>query len=366
MDNLTRLDYYEIGRNYVRTRAKRIDPAQIDIEGSDANLMVGSTSFMTFAVQRQLGERMNALFLDGCEGEDLDRWGFDRYRLLRKGAAPARVPLLFSRPSGTTSGTIDAGRKFITGEGIEYITTQAALFGTSTTAVKVFARAVQAGKDFQVGANAIRKPSAGTLFDPTITVTNPTPAAGGEPRESDDVYRERIRDFWRAMSKGTIGAIEYGARTVPGVESAFATEVTDNGMPARLVQLFVSDSSGVSSPALETSVDIELEEWRGAGIFVLLSGGTPQIIDSLVLHLTFRAGVNTASLQLEVLNALVEYINSLGIGKTLYLANMKAVLTRFEAAGLIPTAGTFVSPVGDVVPMPARTLRIRPENVTFV
>jgi uncharacterized phage protein gp47/JayE len=367
MDNLTRLDYYEIGRQYVRSRAKRIDPAQIDIEGSDVNLMVGSTSFMTFAVQRQLGERMNALFLDGCEGEDLDRWGFDRYRLLRKGASPARTILNFARSStGVGSGNVESGRKFITTTGIEYVTTQTALFSGTTVSASVYARAVQAGKDFQVGANAIRKPSAGTLFDPSIIISNPTAAAGGEPRESDDVFRERIRDFWRAMSRGTLGAIEYGARTVPGIESAMALEVLDNGMPARLVQLAVSDSSGVSSKALEASVDIELDEWRGAGVYVLLSGGIPQIIDRLTLHLTFTAGVDTSTLTLEVLNAVVDYVNSLGIGQPLYVANLRSVLARFQTSGLIPRQDTIVDPVGDIVPIQGRTLRIRPENVSFV
>lgn len=367
MDNLTRLDYFEIGRNYVRTRAKRIDPAQIDIVGSDVNLMVGSASFMTFAVQRQLGERLNALFLDGCDGEDLDRWGYDRYRLLRKGAAPARTTMTFARPTAAAgSGNIESGRKFITKEGIEYILTQTALFGSSQLTTDVYARAVQAGKDFQVGANTIRKPSAGTLFDPTIVITNVAAAAGGENRESDDVYRERIRDFWRAMSRGTIGAIEYGARAVPGVESALATEVTDNGVPARLVQLYVADSSGVSSAALEASVDIELDEWKGAGVYVLLSGGLPQIVDNITLHLSFQAGVDTATLKLEVLNAVVEYVNSLGIGQVLYLSDLKSVLVRFKASGLIPADNTIQNPVGDITPIQSRTLRIRPENVVFV
>lgn len=367
MDNLTRLDLFEIGRSYVRTRAKRIDPAQIDIAGSDVNLMVGSTSFMTFAVQRQLGERLNALFLDGAEGEDLDRWGFDRYRLLRKGAAPARTRLEFARPTANAgSGNIEAGRKFLTPEGIEYITTQTAIFGTGAVGpVRVYARAVQAGKDYQVGANTIRKPSAGTLFDPTIVINNPTTSAGGENREGDDVFRERIRDFWRAMSRGTLGAIEYGARTVPGVESALASEVTDNGIPARLVTLYVADSSGVSSTALEASVDVELDEWRGAGVYVLLSGGLPQIVDLILLHLTFEAGVDTTSLTNEIRSSLVEYVNSLGIGQPLYLADLRAVLVRFKASGLIPTDDSIRTPTGDLRPAQSRTLRIRPENVAF-
>lgn len=366
MDNLTRLDFYEIGRQYVRSRARRIDPTQVDVEGSDVNLFIGSTSYMTFAVQRQLGERLNALFLDGCDGEDLDRWGYDRYRLLRKGAGPARTTLNFTRTAlGGGSGTIDIGRKFITETGIEYITTQLAVFSTDTLSTVVYARAVQAGKDYQVGANAIRKPSSGVLFDPKIIVTNPTAAAGGEDRESDDVFRERIRDFWSAMSRGTGGAIEYGARTVVGVESATASEVTDNGVPARLVSLYIADSSGVSSKALEETVLIELDEWRAAGIQVVVTGGTPQLIE-VQLHLAFAPGVDTVLRTTEIRNSIVDFVNSLGIGQTLYRNDLASVLARFRTSGLIPNNATIVAPAGDIVPGASRVLRIRPENVIVV
>jgi uncharacterized phage protein gp47/JayE len=367
MDNLSRLDYYEIGRNYIRTHAKRIDPGQVDVQGSDANLFVGSTSYVAFAVHRQMGERFNALWLDGCEGEDLDRWGFDRYRTLRKGSSPGRTSIAFRRATaGAGAGVITAGRKFRTEAGIEYITTQPAAFASTTLSSTVFARAVNAGKSYQVGANTLTKPSAGTLFDPKLSVTNLEAAAGGEDRESDDVFRERIRDFWRAMSRGTLGAIEYGARSVPGVESASASEVTDGGRPARLVMLYVADSSGVSSTALNTSVEYELDEWKGAGVNVLLFGGQPQMIDGIGLRLLFRAGVDTVTVGEQIRAAIVDYVNSLGINQTLYRGNLSSVLSRYQNAGLIPTSDTIVYPIGDLVPNTARTLRIRPENVSLV
>lgn len=366
METLTRLDYYEIGRAYVRSRAKRIDPAQIDIAGSDANLFVGSSSFMAYAVQRQLDERFNVLWLDGCEGEDLDRWGYDRYRLFRKGAAPARVGMEFSRPTaGGGSGTIESGRKFQTDDGIEYITTQPVIFGANDLLKQVYARAVLAGKDYQVGANRIRRPSSGQLFDKTIIINNPEAAAGGENREQDDIFRERIRGFWPAMARGTLGAIEYGARTIPGVESSSAFEVTDNGIPARLVQLFIADSSGISSRALQAAVDIELEEWRGGGIYVVTTGSIPQML-SMSLALSFQGKVDTTTIATNLINSTVDWINSFGVGYPFLRNEYGAVLTRFKSAGLIVNQGTLVSPVGDVYPERGRTLRIRASDITLV
>ena len=66
----TRLDLYGVGRQYVVAHARRIEPTMVDVDGSDANLFVGSQSFMGHAVVRQLGERVCALLLDGCDGMD--------------------------------------------------------------------------------------------------------------------------------------------------------------------------------------------------------------------------------------------------------------------------------------------------------
>src|SRR5262249_34525801 len=123
MDLPTRLDYQSIGRQYVVARAKRIDPAQVDTEGSDVNLYVGSTSFLAQEVPRQLGARAAALLLDGSEGEDLDRLAWDRYQLLRKDAAAAVVPVRYFRPTVTGgSGSIPKDAVLLSLAGIQYVT----------------------------------------------------------------------------------------------------------------------------------------------------------------------------------------------------------------------------------------------------
>src|SRR5260221_476101 len=87
--------------------------------------------------------------------------------------------------------------------------------------------------------------------DATLQVTNPLTTAGGEDVEDDDTFRARIRDFWRTARRGILAAIEFGAKTVPGVVSAQAVEALSVGAaPARVVNLYIADSSGVSSEAL--------------------------------------------------------------------------------------------------------------------
>lgn len=363
----SRLDYFQIGRDYVVQRATKLDPAQVDVEGSDANLFVGIASVLADFVTRQLAGRTAALLLDGSDDEDLDRYAFDRYNLVRKGASPARGSVTMSRASVVGGGgTIPIGTKVLSDTGIEYITTTQANFSAADLIVEnVFVRAVQAGKATQVGAQAIQRfAQPQTLFDATITVTNPKDTAGGEDAEDDNKFRARVRDFWRTARRGVIGAIEFGALTVPGVVSARAIEaITLDGQPARVVNLYIADSSGVASDALAGEVMVALEDYRAAGIAVLISTSIP-LLTTIELDLAFRAGVDTRTLTDNIRAAIVEFVNSLPVNGTLYIGQLFTVLQRFEADGLIPNEDSIVVPTGDLVPDVGQTIRTTLANVT--
>jgi hypothetical protein len=364
---LSRADLFNIGRRYVITRATRINPREVDVEGSDINLFIGAASYMANAVARQNIERINALLLDGAVKDDLDRYAFDRYQMIRKGASAALGTVEFTRASSTGgAGSIALGTKLITLAGIEYVTTTTAnftAFGSSAFAATANVRAAQAGKDFQVGANNIRRFDKPTLiFDPTITVNNSEPTSGGEPAEHDDVFRERVRGFWLAARRGTVGAIEFGALLTLGVESANAIEVLDDNRPDRFVELFIADSSGVASQALAAQVNQTLLEYRPAGIYVNINTSRPRIIN-VTFQPTFVAGVDTVGLGEQIRNALVQYVNSLRVNEPLLVNDLGAVFSRFRKDGLIPTQTSLIEPSGDLIPEPSTTLRTRPANV---
>lgn len=365
----TRADLFAEGRAYVRDRARRVDPALVDVEGSDLNLYVGLTSFVGEAIVRQLGDRFAALLLDGALGEDLRRLVQDRLRMAPKDASAAVAEVRHFRPTAAAGpGAIDAGTRILSLGGIEYVTTTQADFSASALSATSEARATSAGKEFQVGRNQLRRyAEPSQIFDPSIEPTNDEPAAGGEPAESDDELRERARDFWRAARRGTKGAIELGARFVPGVSSAEAQEAFDGlGRPARIVRLSIADSSGISSLAQARSVDAELFDWRACGIYVAIDTSLPQIVD-VALRLRFAGGTSsTSALATTIRGAVVEFVNSLGAGRTLYKSELSALLARYRRSGLLPDENTIAEPAGDVVPAPGRTLRTQPANVVVL
>lgn len=366
---LSRLDLYEIGRQFVLTRAKKVDPKVVDTAGSDVNIVIGSGSYVGAAVSNQIAENAANLFLNSCFGEDLDRYVYDRYELTRLGAGAALGTVEFSRPTAAAgAGTIPAGTKLQTLTGIEYVTLADANFTLTGLTASADVRSAQAGKAFQVGENAIRTfETPAQIFDQTIILTNSETTAGGEDVEDDDTFKQRVRDFWRAARRGTLGAIEFGARSVPGVVSAMALdEIGSFGQPVRVVRLFISDSSGVASKALAAKVSAALLDFRAGGIFVFVDLSQPQIV-TLQFHPTFAAGVaDTISLSQAVQAALVSYVNSLGVGQTLLLGDLRSVLSRYKSAGLINNDATLVSPVGDLVPDAQRTLRTTLANVQIV
>jgi Baseplate J-like protein len=362
----SRLDFYTVGRNYVIGRAKQIDPAVVDVEGSNANILVAVPSFMAQAVTRHFAEALRAHTLDAT-GEDLDREVLDRFpKLPRKGAAPAVAPIEFSRASAAAgAGSIPVGTRLQSLAGVDYVTLTNASFGASQlSGVQADARAVQAGFEYQVGANQIRRfADASQIFDPTIQVNNPDAAAGGAPREEDPDYANRARAYGNIT--GTLAAIEAGALTVPGVASALAAEVLSNGVPARLVTLVVADLAGVCNRVLAAQVVAKLREFRGGGVGVVVLSSVPEMV-SVELALQFVAGVDTATLASNIRSAVVDYVNGLGAGQSLLRGDLFAVLSRYKSQGLVVGSGSIPTPAGDVVPDPGRTLRARLEDVVVL
>lgn len=360
----SRLDLQTIGRNYVIQRAKRIDPAQADIAGSDINIFIGSVATIASAIIDQLAYRIASLFLDSCDDEELDRYAWDRYQLTRKGSVAAVGPIRVYRDNANAgAGTLPLGTKIVSLTGIEYVTTSPVDFGVSVLSTTATVRAVQSGKDTQVGANALRKFSdMSSFFDQTLQVNNDVATSGGEDAEEDTDFKARIRSFWVSARRGTLEAIEFGAKTIEGIFSAQAVEVlTPGSQPARAVLLYISDSSGVANQALASTVRDGLNEYRAAGISVLTATSIPQIV-TIVLQLAFKVS-GTVALSVAIRDAILSFVNSLPVNGTLYRGELQAVLARFVQDGLVLNESTIVSPSGDLIPDAGKSIRTTLANI---
>lgn len=337
-------------RAAARSTGRQITAAEIFTPGSDINLIGAGASAIGEEVMRQTARSFRDLTFD-AEGEQLDRTVAERFgdAVKRKTAAPARATLAFARPTGTFGGfTYAAGSRLTTPSGVVFETRDAAVFSGSTLGpVSVTARAVNAGTAGNVAANTI------TQFitvrpDVTITVTNPEPAAGGDAKETDTAFRARARGYLAAVSKGTLGAVRFGAVAVPGVRQASAIEEVDtSGVLTGRVLLYIADANGQANAALIADVTAGLREYRSGGLPVIVIGGVP-VFQAIQYHLAFEAGVDTIAAFDAVAALTVARVNQ-GVPNGALLRSLLFEVAR-SVAGVIVNADAVTVPAGDVVP----------------
>ena len=294
---------------------------------------------------RQSAIEFSHTFLDTSDGDALTRVADDRYGIQRVEATEAIGQVTIARSSSGAAVTLIAGTRIRTpadaaGQSILFELDAPASFSLgSNTPVVVAATAVEGGRDGNVGAGTntefVSAPS-----DSTITVTNVAGFAGGADEESDPALRARCRSFFATLRRGTLAALEFGAKQVPQVRVATAVEAT-NG----LVSLYVSDEDGNSNAQMINLVIIELENWRAAGTVVQVLGGI--IFEQDVeLSITARAGVVVDATL--VTQAVTGALLKLATGETLYRDTIQGAVKALDPDGIVTV--TVTVPATDVAP----------------
>lgn len=370
----TRAQLFEVFANELLTRAEsqpvgsRITPEEVWTPGSDINLIGAGASAMGEEIVRAAARATSDLTLDGAQGQALDRLVADRYSpyLARKTAAPAYVTETFTRPTAAAGViTIALGSILQTSTGVRFKALAAVAFGVGDVGPhSCTLEAVEAGTTGNVATNTINRfqvPPA----DPTIVATNGEPAAGGVFTESDEALRSRARLFYGQARRGVLGAIEFGALTVPGVEKATAEEVLSEplGIPNGFLRLYIADANGQSNAVLNAAVLAALLEYRGGGCIVDVYGATP-IYQSIQLHLAFLAGTDTLAALNLVKQTIVARVQQLAPSATLELSLISEALRSVD--GVIVGDDAVTLPVGDVVPTPGQMIRTRLDLITNV
>jgi uncharacterized phage protein gp47/JayE len=362
----TRADLFQVGRAAIAATPNiKINPSVIDVPGSDLNLVVGVPSVMGEEVSARSAMALRGAFAELARGSALDRVLFDRYGLLRFSAQPATVDLVLSRPGpGLLTGVIDAGSVIQTPDGVQFALDNELTWGSGELGITTPATALVNGSGGNVVAGTVTS-WATAPFDPSIVVTNPLPASGGIDAEDDVQFLGRARGYFPTVARGTLRAIEFGAKQVPGVAVATATEIVNpsNGYPAAFVQLVVGDQQGNASSALLTKVANALLAYRAAGIYVQVIGG---IVLRQAVHwlLTFVADTDEALAISRIQAVTVAVAQFLAPGAPLLRASL--ISAAASVPGVIVSDRSLAYPAGDVVPSSGnQMIRVAMGDVTF-
>lgn len=352
-------------RAEARPVGSRITPEQVRTPGSDINLIGGGVSVMAEEVVRALGRSTSDLTLDGAQALALVRYVADRYSpfVTKKEASRSRVTLQFTRTS-TAAGAVTQSNGDIvrTGGGEQFELQADAAFGAASLGpVNVAALAVEAGTAGNVAENTIVS-FVTARADPTLLVTNPDVAAGGDFTESDESFRARARAFYAAARRGVLPAIGFGALTVSGVSQALVQEELNNlGVPSGFLSLFIADANGQSNELLNAEVLAALLEYRAGGAIVDVFGAVPTY-QAIQYLLSYQTGVDTAAAFDAVRAAAVANVNQLAPGATLEVSLLTTVAR--SVSGVIVGDDAVVVPTGDVVPTEGQIIKTRTDLVT--
>ena len=195
--------------------------------------------------------RLRRLFsIDDATGSELDERAAEIQpgTLSRRQAITATTQLVFSRigtagtdliPIGTLAGGTDAQGR------INFRTTVAdSVTPGNTDSGPVPAVAVIGGVRGNLDVGQVNQMV--TRLVNIVAVTNPSRIESGRDRESDDNFRQRIKDFVQSLARGTLRAIEGFARAVTLIDgtAVLFAKVDKPVIPTGIIILYIDDGTG--------------------------------------------------------------------------------------------------------------------------
>jgi len=188
-------------------------------------------------------------------------------------------------------------------------------------AIMLNAQSLVAGTETNVPAGTITVVSSGP--GGIVDVTNPAPFSGGSDQEDTESFRQRILNYIRAPQTGSPADLKVWAEDVTGVESATVFENDNMGTPTNgHVTVRISGPGGsLPDSTIQQNVLDAIESHGMANITYHVGTFTAQATNVTVdvtTESTFTLGDVTPAVQA----AIVDYINSLAVGGTLYISGI--------------------------------------------
>lgn len=298
-----------------------LDPAgtgAVDLSpGSRNDLMVSVCVALATRVFQYAADRLTARSLATATSEDLDALVQDVYQDTRKAASSATGTVYLSRVN-TAQTVIPAGSRFAvpatsTQPGISFAAVAdvpVALNAGVSSPVAVAVQCAQTGTEGNVAISsisAIQDPLPDTSWSvAAVPAGGFTFTAGGAAQESDDEFRARVQRsaFDASKQRGVRQAIETGALTVPGVASVTTVEPNDG-----TVLVYCGDVGYNLSSAMQSAVQVELEDWRALGIPAIVRPYTlvTVTISATIYMQRALSNYDVSTLQSSAVSAVISY-----------------------------------------------------------
>lgn len=353
-------DLYDAAKAEIQSRNSALTDWN---EGSVLDAVAGAAAALADESIRRAVDLFAALFVDTATGAELDALAADRFNLARKVATGSRGVVTWSRVAAG-SYVLAAGTRFRATVGDEVVTVESiadvAVLSSSVT-VEVPCEATATGRATNCAAGSVSEVVNPPIEDPTGTVTNAQAFAGGSDAETDAAFRDRIRRYFGTLRRGTVEALEAGALMVPGVSyvSVDEGEVEDSGV----VYVYVGDPDARANDTLANMVDLELNNWRAAGVMVVVQGAQREEV-AITIALAIEPGADQDTVAAAVRAAVEGYADLLPPDAPARLSRIEKA--AHEASELV-VAARVSSHTADLEPSSGRNaIRIPADQIGLV
>lgn len=170
-----------------------------------------------------------------------------------------------------------------TAESIMFVTQDSYFIDTGTSSFQVVVYCTQLGTIGNIDSNYIDTMSSTQIT--SKTATNEEPFATGTDTESTDSVLQRFRQFVATRGRATANAVDYAARSVPGVTGVYVSETTGEFI------VYAHDANGDLNPYMMNQVTNAVNLYRPVGI-----PWSVHPVSKLVKGITFEIAVTDSSL----------------------------------------------------------------------
>lgn len=315
-------------QEYKRITGKDVDLAQAD----PFRLILYACTMEVYQGMQYVDRAGKMSFLKYSDGDFLDNLGALR-GVSRYQARPATVVLNFSIPQAMTSAVaVPEGTRVTNGSGVFFATDETVEIAAGQTSVSVSATCTVAGTSgngFAPGEISILVETLAYVTD----VANTNTSEGGEERETDDAFRERIYEAPGAYSvAGPADAYEYFAKQA---DASITDAVAYSSTPGQVDICIVCNGNEAPSQEVMDKVEDYLMDSsvRPLTDYVVVHAPTTQTYNVNVTYYVGQSDSSALASIQEAVNRAIANYNTWQTGKLGRDINPSALIQRVMEAG---------------------------------
>lgn len=288
--------------------------------GADANPAAGTyeyaITFLTDGGETELGTVSDPLIKGNAHSIDLSD--------ISVGGPGTTGRNIYRRVDGGDWGLVDTLADNVTTvyNDANAATTTAPPDTSTAERITLTAQASDVGVDYNVAIGAITDLQD---VNPGLSgVTNTVAFTGGDDEEDIETFRTELLKRVRAPQSGSKADLESWATDVDGVESATAfpnVDLAGAAAPGTVTVRISGPNGAIPDAGTVTAVQDYLDSKDLANITILVGTftGVPVDVD---VTIDLASGYTTADVEAQVTQAITDYLNSVPVGGTVYLAGI--------------------------------------------